>query len=136
MTRREIREQAFVLLFEKMFNSDSTLSDLAAYAEESGLFSADPFALKVASCTIDNIASLDERLSALSVKWSLSRLSRVTLTVLRLAAAEILYFDDIPVSVSINEAVELAKKYATAEDASFINGILGSLARSLEGAGE
>lgn len=132
MTRREIREQAFVLLFEKMFNEDSTLTDLADYAQESGLFSVHPDAMKIAVCTIDNIASLDERLSALSRKWSLSRLSRVTLTVLRLAASEILYFDDIPVSVSINEAVELAKKYATAEDASFINGILGTLARSLE----
>ncbi len=136
MTRREIREQAFVLLFEKMFNSECTLADLAAYADECGLFTADPFAMEIASCTVDNIANIDERLSALSVKWSLNRLSKVTLTVLRLAASEILYFDDIPVSVSINEAVELAKRYATAEDASFINGILGSLARSFEGAGE
>lgn len=131
MTRREIREQAFVLLFEKMFNSDSSLKELADYAEESGLFTVDPFAMEIAVCALDNLASVDERLTALSHKWSLSRLSRVTLTVLRLAASEILYFDDIPVSVSINEAVELAKKYATVEDASFVNGILGSLSRSM-----
>ncbi|MBR2413618.1 MAG: transcription antitermination factor NusB [Clostridia bacterium] len=131
MTRREMREQAFVLLFEKMFNAESTLQELAEFAEESGLFVADSFAMEIAVRTMENVANIDERLSALSQKWSLNRLSRVTLTVLRLAASEILYFDDIPVSVSINEAVELAKKYATTEDASFINGVLGSLSREL-----
>ena len=131
MTRREMREQAFVLLIEKMFNAESTLQELAEFAEESGLFAADSFAMEIAVRTMDNVANIDERLSALSQKWSLNRLSRVTLTVLRLAASEILYFDDIPVSVSINEAVELAKKYATTEDASFINGVLGSLSREL-----
>ncbi len=131
MTRREMREQAFVLLFEKMFNAESTLQELAEFADESGLFAVDAFAMEIAVRTLENIAGIDERLSALSQKWSLNRLSRVTLTVLRLAASEMLYFDDIPVSVSINEAVELSKKYATTEDASFINGVLGSLAREI-----
>lgn len=53
----------------------------------------------------------------------------VTLTVLRLSFCELLYFPDIPVRVSINEAVELAKKYATEEDASYINGVLGTFVR-------
>ena len=129
MTRREIREQAFMLLFEKMFNWDCEIGELAHFAGESGLFVADEFATQLASCAIENIAVIDEKLSALSQKWSLYRMPRVTLAILRLASAEMLYFDDIPVSVSINEAVELAKKYASAEDASFINGILGSLSR-------
>ena len=132
MTRREIREQAFMLLFEKMFNQDSNVKELAAFAEESGLFVADTFALELAACAVENLEAVDERLSALSRKWALSRLPRVSLAVLRLAATEILYFDDIPVSVSINEAVELAKKYGSVEDASFINGILGTLSRSLK----
>ncbi len=131
MTRREMREQAFVLLFEKMFNADSTLQELAEFADESGLFAVEAFAMEIAVRTMENVANIDERLAALSQKWSLNRLSRVTLTVLRLAASEMLYFDDIPVSVSINEAVELAKKYATTEDASFINGVLGSLSREI-----
>ena len=131
MTRREMRAQAFVLLFEKMFNADSTLQELAEFADESGLFAVEAFAMEIAVRTMENVANIDERLAALSQKWSLNRLSRVTLTVLRLAASEMLYFDDIPVSVSINEAVELAKKYATIEDASFINGVLGSLSREI-----
>ncbi|MBQ3086312.1 MAG: transcription antitermination factor NusB [Clostridia bacterium] len=130
LTRREMREQAFMLLFEKMFNWESDLNELAKFATECGLFEVNDFSMQLAACAVDNIAILDERLSALSHKWSLSRLSRVTLAILRLAATEILYFDDIPVSVSINEAVELAKKYASVEDASFINGVLGTLARN------
>ena len=119
------------MLFEKKFNADSTLQELAEFADESGLFAVEAFAMEIAVRTMENVANIDERLAALSQKWSLNRLSRVTLTVLRLAASEMLYFDDIPVSVSINEAVELAKKYATTEDASFINGVLGSLSREI-----
>lgn len=130
MTRREIREQAFMLLFEKMFNADSTVKDLADYAEECGLFVADAFAKEVAQVATENMESIDEKIAALSRKWALSRLPRVSLAILRLAAAEILYFDDIPSSVSVNEAVELAKKFAGTEDASFINGILGNLIRN------
>lgn len=129
MTRREIREQAFMLLFEKMFNHDTSIQELADFADDCGLFIADTFSLKLAETAISNVNEIDDKLSVLSRKWALARLPRVTLAILRLAAAEIMYFDDIPVSVSINEAVELAKKFASAEDASFINGILGTFAR-------
>ncbi len=59
--------------------------------------------------------------------WKISRISRVDLTVLRIAVCEMCFFDDIPVSVSINEANELTKKYSTPESASFINGVLSSI---------
>ncbi|MBQ6864433.1 MAG: transcription antitermination factor NusB [Clostridia bacterium] len=130
MTRREIREQAFMLLFEKMFNSDNTIQELADFAEDCGLFIPDSFAIQLATAAMEHVDDIDSKLSALSRKWALSRLPRVTLAILRLAVAEMLYFDDIPQSVSINEAVELAKKFASTEDASFINGILGNIARS------
>ena len=61
------------------------------------------------------------------------RLSKVALSVLRISLCEILYFDEIPVSVSVNEAVELAKKYSIPEDAAFVNGLLGSYIREREG---
>ena len=64
--------------------------------------------------------------------WSLSRISRTSLTILRLALYEIKYLDSIPESVSVNEAVELAKKY-TIDESGFVNGILGSFIRSREG---
>ena len=61
--------------------------------------------------------------------WSIKRITKTALAILRLAIYEIKYYDEIPVSVSINEAVELAKKYATKEDASFINGILSTVCK-------
>ena len=63
--------------------------------------------------------------------WKISRISKVSLALLRLAVYEILYRDDVPTSVSINEAVELSKKYTVKEDTSFINGVLGSVAKAL-----
>ena len=75
--------------------------------------------------------AIDEKINTYSVKWKASRLPKVDLAILRLSMAELYYLDDIPVSVSINEAVELAKKYSTEKSSSFINGVLGSAAREL-----
>ena len=128
MTRRESREQAFALLFEMMFN-DQPVEELAAAASEARDTPVSAFAMTLAAGTQAHLAELDEKIAAYSVKWSKERISRVALSVMRLAVYEMQYEDSIPVSVSINEAVELAKKYGGEEDASFINGILGSISR-------
>lgn len=128
MTRRESREQAFALLFEMTFN-DQPVEELAAAASEARDMPVSAFALTLASGAQAHLAELDEKIAAYSVKWSKERISRVALSVMRLAVYEMLYEDGIPVSVSINEAVELAKKYGGDEDAPFINGILGSISR-------
>ena len=128
MTRRESREQAFALLFEMTFN-DQPVEELAAAASEARDTPVSAFALTLATGTQAHLAELDEKIAAYSVKWSKERISRVALSVMRLAVYEMLYEDSIPVSVSINEAVELAKKYGGDEDAPFINGILGSISR-------
>ena len=73
---------------------------------------------------------IDAEISKYLKKWKLERLPKVSLAILRLSAAEILYSKDVPPGVVANEAVNLAKKYATKEDASFINGVLGSLIRA------
>lgn len=128
MTRRESREQAFALLFEMTFN-DQPIEQLAAAASEARDTPVSVFAMTLASGAQAHLAELDEKIAAYSVKWSKERISRVALSVMRLAVYEMLYEDSIPVSVSINEAVELAKKYGGDEDAPFINGILGSISR-------
>ncbi len=128
MTRRESREQAFALLFEKMFN-DLPVDELAAAATEARDVPVSSFALSLATGAEAHIDDLDAKIAAYSVKWSKERISRVALSVMRLAVYEMLYEESIPVSVSINEAVELAKKYGGDEDAAFINGILGSISR-------
>lgn len=128
MSRRKSREQAFALLFEKAFN-DRPIEELAQAATEARDLEVEPFALSLALGAEARMAEIDARIDANSHKWSHDRISRVALAVLRLAVYEMLYEDATPVSVAINEAVELAKRYGGEEDASFVNGVLGGIAR-------
>ena len=77
-------------------------------------------------------SEIDECIEKYLKEWKKDRLSRVTISILRLAVYEILFEDEIPVSVSINEAVELGKKYSTKENATYINGVLGSLSKDIQ----
>ena len=81
-----------------------------------------------------HLQELDEKISAASVDWTLDRRPMVDLTILRLAAYEILYEDDVPGSVAINEAVELANRYSEPTSGRFINGVLGTILRNKEAA--
>ncbi len=128
MSRRKSREQAFALLFEKSFN-DLPVMELAEGAQDAREIIVEPFALELATGAEDKLAEIDVRIDAHSHKWSRDRISRVALAVMRLAIYEMLYDDDTPVSIAINEAVELAKKYGGDEDSSFVNGILGTISR-------
>ena len=128
MTRKQAREEAFFLVFEKEFNDD-LLQDVLSLAEEIRDIQADEYIKKVFFGVYENIEAIDEIISNNAVGWSIKRITKTALAILRLAIYEIKYYDEIPVSVSINEAVELAKKYATKEDASFINGILSTVCK-------
>lgn len=132
MNRSQEREQAFIVLFESIFHPDVPVGELFALAEESEFFTATDFARRLVETAVEHAPEIDTEIEAYSVDWSLNRLTKVSLAILRLAVCEILYCEDIPVSVSINEAVELAKKYAGKKDSSFINGVLGSVARARE----
>ena len=129
LTRREEREQAFILLFEKSFNEEVTVSDLYEMAVENEIISESDFAKNLALKVTENIEVIDAAVEKHSVKWKMSRISKVALAVMRLAICEILFYDDIFVGVSINEAVELCKKYASKDDYSFVNGILSAIAK-------
>ena len=83
---------------------------------------------------LSHVTELDEKISAASVNWSLERIAKVDLTILRLATYEILYEDDVPGSVAINEAVELANRYSEPTSGRFINGVLGTILREKEAA--
>jgi transcription antitermination protein NusB len=130
MTRREAREQAFVLIFERSINHETT-DEIIDDAEWSGEIFIDEFAEKAAQGVEQNEAAIDERIASNIRGWAMSRLSKVSLSLLRLAIYEMVYEPEIPLSVSINEAVELAKKYGGVDDAPFVNGVLGSIAKSL-----
>lgn len=130
MTRRQAREEAFILIFEKVFNSD-TVEDILELATEVRDFTPDDYIKTVFEGVYEKLDELDEVISDNSIGWNINRISKTALCVLRLAIYEIKFMDSIPVAVSINEAVELCKKYATNEDASFVNGILSTVAKSL-----
>ncbi len=133
MTRKEAREQAFIMIFEKEFNSEYTLDEIIEAAKDAELFEADSFAVNLASKTLEDMDKLNELISSnLKGGWKLNRISKVSLAILRLAVCEMINFSDIPVSVSINEAVDLAKTYAADEDFSFVNGLLASVSRNLK----
>lgn len=133
MTRKQAREEAFILIFEKEFNNES-LTDILSLAEEVRDIKADDYVKKVFFGTFDNITDIDNLISDNALGWNIARITKTALAILRLAIFEINFCDDIPISVSINEAVELAKKYATQEDASFINGILSTIVKKKENA--
>jgi len=129
MTRKQAREEAFILIFEKEFNNDS-LEDILSLAEEVRDIKADSYIKNAFFGVFDNVDTIDEVISQNAVGWSIKRITKTALAILRLAIYEIKFCDDIPSAVSINEAVELAKKYATKEDASFINGILSTVIKN------
>lgn len=128
MTRKQAREETFILIFEKQFNDDS-LDELVELAVEVRDIEPDDYIKQVFFGVYENIEELDKIISECAVGWSITRISKTALAVLRLALFEIKFMSDIPVSVSINEAVELCKKYATKEDASFVNGILATVSK-------
>lgn len=130
MTRREAREQAFIIVFEKSFNPDITVDEVLDLAAELRLSERDEFVEALVRKTCEMQQEIDEHIINNAKGWKINRIAKVPLAIIRLALAEILYFDSIPSGVSINEAVELAKKYANPEDASFVNGILGTVARA------
>lgn len=128
MTRREAREQAFCLLFEQAVSGEAMNDILHAAAEARDLI-PDPFAEEVALGVEEQAEKIDQVISGNIRGWSLRRLSKVALALLRLSVYEMLFQEGIPASVSINEAVELAKTYGGKDDAPYINGVLASVAR-------
>lgn len=130
MTRKQAREEAFILIFEKVFNSDS-VDEVLELATQVRDFTADEYIKTVFFGVYSNLETIDEIISNNSIGWKINRISKTALSILRLAIFEIKFMDDIPESVSINEAVELCKKYSGKEESAFVNGILSTVAKAL-----
>ena len=130
MSRREIREQIFKLLFRAEFYEAEELPEqLQLFLEEQDrkeekdtLYIQDKFEQILA-----HLSRIDEMINEVAQGWKPSRMGKVDLTLIRLAVYEMKYEEDVPVGVAINEAVELAKSYGTDDSASFVNGILAKL---------
>ncbi|MBQ3550207.1 MAG: transcription antitermination factor NusB [Clostridia bacterium] len=131
MTRKEARDQAFILIFEKGINNES-VEDILEAAKECRDFleDEDGYTLKVFTGVFERQEEIDAIISKNLTGWTINRISKISLAVLRLAIFEIMYMDEIPDAVSVDEAVELCKTYSTQEDAAFVNGVLGTVVRS------
>ncbi|MDO5521684.1 MAG: transcription antitermination factor NusB [bacterium] len=131
MSRRELREHLFRMLFRKEFHNQTELNEqIDMYfntLEQPKATDLEYLRAKFAKI-IEKIDEIDASIEAASAGWKLSRLGKTDLTILRLAVYEIVDDEDIPTGVAINEAVELAKKYGEDQSASFINGILAKVA--------
>ncbi len=129
-TRRRAREVVLQMLYQLEASEVPTLKAVDLYRSSFGEgplpdgFSVELF--KAVAGTLDNLDSVIEKSSE---NWRIDRMSRVDRNILRIGVHEIIADNDIPVRVAINEAVELAKRYGTAESASFVNGILDRVAR-------
>ena len=136
MTRRELRDNVFKMLFRIEFHEAEEMPEQLALFEDEldTLFDGKQgqenreYLTNKCNDIFSHITELDEAINEVSSGWKTSRMSKVDLTIIRLAVHEMRYEEDIPVAVSINEAVELAKKYGTDDSASFVNGILAKLA--------
>ena len=130
--KRKAREQAFIILFEKSFNSELTIDEILNIAIESEVIEKNKMTADIVRKAEEHIDDIDGVIEKNLKGWSKQRISKVSLALLRMAVCEMKYFDKVPVSVSINEAVEICKVYGSDEDKGFINGILGSIAREKE----
>lgn len=145
MSRKNAREIALHLVFEMSFREDtpeellsdrldeeirnSIAGDIALYAGKLSESETDYIRATVMGVS-EHRAELDEAIAENSKGWSITRLSKMTTAILRLALYEMRYVEDVPVGAAINEAVELAKTYESEEAGAFINGILGTVGRT------
>ncbi len=129
MSRKKNREEAFKLIYQTEINKENYKSQLEYY------FAGNEVPLDVTEYIADLVTGVNVRIAEIDKciegylvsSWSISRISRVDLAILRMGYYEIKYRDDVPKGVAINEAVELAKKYGSDSSGKFINGILANI---------
>ncbi len=131
MSRSELREHVFRMLFRIEFNDEKEMKEqeklyfelLDEVAEKE-----QEYILNRYRAIVEKMEEIDQLLNELSTGWKTSRMNRVDLTILRLATYELKYDEDVPTGVAINEAVELAKRYSSDSGPAFINGVLAKVA--------
>ncbi len=132
MSRKTAREHAFRLLFSTQFQNESVDTMLERYLEANPGVEPEEkdlnFIRTEVAGTLQHQQEINKEIEGALQDWKLSRLSHVDLAILQITVYEMRYEEEIPVSVSINEAVELAKKYSSDAAPAFINGVLGTIA--------
>ena len=134
MNRRMAREAAFELLFETEFKQNEAREDIFALSTENREVGEDAYIKAVYFGVGEHQSELDDLINKHAKGWKITRISRVSRSILRLAIFEMRYVDDVPHHVAINEAVELSKKFDEESARAFINGVLNSVKDELLGA--
>ena len=127
MSRSELREHIFRMLFRIEFNSEEEMKEQEEFYFESleeASGKDQEYILEKYRAIVEKKEEIDNLLNQVAEGWKTTRMNRVDLTILRLATYEVKWDDDVPTGVAINEAVELAKKYSSDDGPSFVNGIL------------
>ena len=147
MTRANVRELAIHLIYGRDFTKEEPNQVVAArlakdyygkLADENPIYSERPSNAQKAyiDCVVSGVANREEELNQIiqqySIGWDVARISKLARTVMQLAIFEIQFVEDVPTNVAISEAVRIVKKYDGDDTAAFVNGILGSYARSLQ----
>lgn len=125
MTRRESRRNAFLLVFQQPINTMTPEEILETM--DSDEIQTDEFCLDLLRFSLSNLEQIDATITPHLKKWTLQRLPKVSLAVLRISCAQLLFMPELPASVIINEAVELAKEYGAEDEYAFVNGALRSI---------
>ena len=133
MTRRELRENTFVMLFHKEFHDIEEMKEqFELYFEKKAPMSEkdETYVSERVYDVLSKLNEIDSDIEEASESWTVSRMSKIDLSIMRLAYYEMRFDDTVPLQVAINEAVEIAKLYGGDNSPSFINGVLGKLAKN------
>lgn len=131
--RRRSRESALKIIYQREMSGYDIEECIKLYWENlSDVEEIREFANYLSRGVISNLDKIDALISSISSNWSINRMHKVDLCILRLAVFEMIYCLDIPFKVTINEAIELAKKFSSDDAKSFVNGILGKIANDLK----
>jgi N utilization substance protein B len=133
MGRRLARELALKILYRYEEGDTDVARVLHAVLDRKNYSNGEKkFSRELVEKTIDNLSAIDTAIITVLENWPYDRISVIDKTILRIGACEILYFDDIPAQVSINEAIEISKKYGGSDSGKFVNGILDAVKKTYE----
>jgi N utilization substance protein B len=131
MSRRKSREQAFLFIFESAFGN-SSVENIISCAKTARDIEIFDYAENIFRGVKKNEQKIEKIIDTNTISWKKERLSKIIFSILKLSIYEILFCDDVPIKVAINEAIELAKKYTTTAETSYIHGVLGSVTSELQ----
>ncbi|MEG2597019.1 MAG: transcription antitermination factor NusB [Oscillospiraceae bacterium] len=128
ITRHQMRENAFILIFEKLFNDDSE-DEILEIAKECDAIIVDDQVENMFRGVQDHLEEIDENIHVNLKNWKMERISKISLAILRLGIYEIMYCDDVDDDIVASECVKLATTFAYDDDVSFVNGMIGNIVR-------